>query len=155
MLYSRSRTIVPRENSMGNWRAKAVEFLPEFRDVIEVQSIPTDLWIELRYRLGRTYDQQPVDEDRIGRIYDYAAWCFKQPSTDDAKTDLSSAVQVAFIEDIPLDKRISDDLYRWMSAETFNECEPVFRYTLSDEGFRRFAADFRQKKMQFSGPARI
>jgi hypothetical protein len=48
-------------------------------------------------------------------------------------------VSVAFNEDIPLNQRISEDLYRWMSAETFNGCEPLFRYTLNDAEFQDFS----------------
>ena len=48
-------------------------------------------------------------------------------------------MSVAFNEDIPLNQRISEDLYRWMSAETFNGCEPLFRYTLNDAEFQDFS----------------
>jgi hypothetical protein len=36
-------------------------------------------------------------------------------------------VGVSFIEDIPLDQRVSDDLYRWVLAKTLDDCESPFR----------------------------
>jgi hypothetical protein len=140
---------------MEDWRTKALECFPELHGLIEEQTAPMGLWIELYIKLVSAYDQQPIDEERIGKIYDYASWCFKQPGTADPKTDPSSAVAVGFIEDIPMDHRISDDLHRWMSAETFDGCENLFRYTLSDSEFERFAANFHSKKRNFNGPSRL
>lgn len=113
------------------------------------------LWIELYQTLLRVYEEQPVDDERIGRIYDYAAWCFEQPGTGSAETDPSSAVAVSLVENIPLDKTISEDLYRWISVDSFNGFEPLFRYHLADAQYQRFAASFHEKKKHFDGPSRL
>jgi hypothetical protein len=113
------------------------------------------LWIELYHVLLTAYDQQPIDEERIGKVYEYASWCFEQPDTGNVATDLSSAVAVSFIEDIPLNQRISDDLHRWVSAESFDGFENLFRYHLSNEEYQKFAADFHRKKKGFGGPSRL
>jgi hypothetical protein len=42
---------------------------------------------------------------------------------------------VGLIESIPLNKRASDDLYRWMSQGTFHDYENLFRYHLSDQEY--------------------
>ena len=140
---------------MEPWRAKAIQVFPELRELILAQTNPMSLWIELHLVLERVYDQIPVDEDQIRQIYDYASWCFEQPDTGDVETDTSTAAAVAFVEHIPLDERVSDDLYRWMSIQSFNRFEDLFRYHLSDEEYRRFAADFHQKKKQFAGQSRL
>jgi hypothetical protein len=93
----------------------------------------------------------PWNEDLIRRIYDFADWCLKQPSTSDVETDVSSAVAIAFIEDLPLDKRITDDLHRWMSIESFKGFENLFRYHLSEEEYQQLARDFLSRKRP-SGP---
>jgi hypothetical protein len=139
------------EHIVEQWRAKALEYFPDLRALIEEQTGPMDFWIELSYRLGRVYDQQPLDDAFIARVYAYAAWCFKQTSTGDVKSDPSSAVAVAFIEDIPLNKQVADDMHRWVSSETFDDCEALFRYCLSDKAYEKFATDFRRKKKEFSG----
>ena len=144
-----------KELRLEDWRAKAVEFFPDLRDLIELEPSPLSLWIELFHVLSIAYDQVPINEDRIGKIYDYASWCFKQPETGNNETDPSSGVAVSLIETIALEPHISDDLHRWMSAETCNDCEPLFRYTLNDEEFENFSTRFHRKKKQFSGPSRL
>jgi hypothetical protein len=143
------------EDHLEDWRAKALEIFPDLQDLVEEESGPIDLWIELHYRLVRAYDQQPINEDLIGRIYDYAAWCLAQPSTDVAETDPSSAAAVGLIENLPCDQNISNDLYRWMSTETFDGCEALFRYMISDDEYQLFAADFRRRKKGYDGPSRL
>ena len=140
---------------MQDWRAKALEYFPDLRELIEQESGPMGLWIELYHTLLISYEKKPIDDERIGRIYDYAAWCFDQPETGSVETDPSSAVAVSFVEDIPLNQSISDDLHRWMSVESFDGFENLFRYHLSDEQYQKFATDFREKKRQFKGPSRL
>ena len=140
---------------MEDWRAKAVEYFPELRELIEQESSPLSLWIELYHVLVDAYDEQPINEELIGKVYDYASWCFKQPETGNIETDPANGVAVSFMEDIPLNRRISDDLYRWVSSETFDGCEPLLRYVLNDEEFQRFATDFHRKKKLYSGPSRL
>jgi hypothetical protein len=141
--------------SLEEWRAKAFEHFPDLRELIEEQTGPMGLWVELYLKLLRAYDREPLDEERIGKIYEYASWCLMRRSTGDAWTDPSSAVAVGFIEDLPHDDRVASDLFRWMSAETFDDSEKLFRYSLSDEEFERFAAVFRQRKKDFKGPSRL
>ena len=113
------------------------------------------LWIELYDALMRAYDKEPTDDQYIGRVYDYAAWCFSQPDTGSVETDPSNAVAVSLVESIPLNKSISDDLYRWMSVESFDGFEALFRYHLPDDKYKSFAASFHEKKKHFDGSSRL
>jgi hypothetical protein len=105
--------------------------------------------------LSRAYEGQPFNDDLIGRIYDYAAWCFAQPQRENAENDLSSATAVGLIEDIPLDRKVSEDLYRWMSIESFEGFENLFRYHLGEDEYRVFHDEFMLTKKTYSGPSRI
>jgi hypothetical protein len=58
-------------------------------------------------------------------------------------------------ESLPLDHAVSEDLYRWLSMETFEGCENLFRYHLSDEEYRKFRYDFVRKKKDYPGPSRL
>jgi len=143
---------------LEDWLTKALECFPELQDVTfqnHHNDNPHALWIDLFYLLTRAYEEPTSNDDLIGRIYDYAAWCFEQPQLDDAETDLSSATAVGLIEDIPLDRKVSDDLYRWMSAESFEGFESLFRYHLADEAYRTFRDEFMRKKKSHSGPSRL
>lgn len=140
---------------MEDWQTKALELFPDLREKIEEQSTPMGLWIELTIALGHIYEEQPHIDEQIAKFYDYAAWCFKQPRTESAETDLSTAVAVCFIEHIPLHPGTSDDVYRWMSVESFDGFENLFRYHLSDEEFKKFSAEFHAKKKKFKGAPRL
>jgi len=141
---------------LEHWQEKALELFPELADVINNNQFgPVGLWIDLYDALVQAYEMQPVNEGLIGRIYDFAAWCFNQPQTLQIGTDLSGAIATGLIESIPLDKRVSDDLYRWLSVETFSGCESLFRYHLSDEDYRKFSEEFMHKKKSYSGPSRL
>ena len=147
-----------REVKMEYWLTKAIECLPELEDqVTEPQRItgPMSLWIEIWFKLVDTYHAIPINDDRIRRIYDFAVWCLDQPSTSDVETDLASAVAVAFIEHIPLEKRVSEDLHRWMSTESLKGFEHLFRYHLSNEEYRQFVEDFRSRKRPSDPPPRL
>jgi hypothetical protein len=140
-----------------DWLSKALDLFPELATEFERTDIdPRSFWIELYFALVAAYEQQPTNDDLIGRIYDYAAWCFEQPETEDGELDLSSATAFGLIEDIPLDRKVSDDLYRWMSVESFLGFENLFRYHLDTEAaYRKFHDEFMKKKEIYSGPSRI
>src|ERR1700722_2361881 len=138
---------------MEDWRAKALESFPELQDMIEKQSGIVALWIELYSLLQATYEEQPVNDTLIGKIYDYASWCINQPQDQGTDPeDPSSAAAVGLIENISLNKQVSDDSYRWLSVETFLGCEGLFRYHLSEEEYRKFSDEFMRKKRGFVGP---
>jgi hypothetical protein len=75
--------------------------------------------------------------------------------TEGVQTDLSSAAAVGLIEDIPLVRKVSEDLYRWMSIESFEGFENLFRYHLGEDEYRVFHDEFMLKKETYSGPSRI
>lgn len=142
---------------MEYWLEKAAELLPEFEEIITSAPSPMALWIDLHFALVKAYETSPLDADLIGRIYEFAAWCLSQPSTPDAdaSSDLATSVAVAFIEHLPLDRKVAEDLHRWMSIETFQGFESLFRYHLSDSEYEQFAQDFAGRKKPSDPPPRI
>jgi hypothetical protein len=138
---------------MDEWQEKAFDLFPELRDEIDRYQPygPTGLWIDLFNKLQRAYDEEPVNDEMIKRIYGFAVWCFEQPSTNSVETDLPSAAAMGLIEDIPLDTRVANDLYRWMSVEAFDGFENLFRYHLSESEYGAFREEFMRKKKDFSG----
>jgi len=91
----------------------------------------------------------------IYRIHDHARWCFSEPKTGNIDADVPNAAAVGLVESLPPDRRVSEDLYRWLSAESFDGFENLFRYHLSDAEYQRFATEFLQKKEQFIGQSRL
>lgn len=113
------------------------------------------LWSDLYLKLENAYREQPINENLIGRIYDYAAWCLQQPQTKDRESDLPDAVAIGFIEDLPRDRRVAGDLYRWLSVETFEGCKVLFRYHLSEDEYQKLHREFLSRKKDYSGPTRL
>jgi len=139
-----------------DWLSKAQGLFPELESFLfqpQFYDSPNALWIDLFYLLQTAYDAEPSNDDLIGRIYSYAAWCFEQPDTKDTEADLSDATAIGLIETIPLDRKASDDLYRWITVEAFDGFENLFRYHLEDEAYRAFRAEFVRKKKTYSGPS--
>ena len=125
---------------MEDWLSKAVDTFPELAEQLEPAEIdPMAFWIELRLALDKAYQCAPINEDLIGRIYGYASWCFDQPETSSADTDLGTAVVVCFIEHLPETHAVAADLYRWMSVETFEGFESVSGTTYLKSNTRHFA----------------
>jgi hypothetical protein len=81
--------------------------------------------------------------------------CLQPPDADSVKTDISSATATAFIEDIKLNQRVSDDLHRWVSVETLHSCEALFRHHKSDAEFSVFWSEFHRKKSLSKVPSRL
>jgi hypothetical protein len=142
---------------LETWVAKAGEILPDLAErITEPHKSPMGFCSDLYFELLSAYDASPVNDDLIGRIYEFIAWCLSQPNnTDSADTDLPTAAAVGFIEDLPLDQRVAEDLHRWMSLETFKGMENLFRYHLSDEEYQGFANRFLEKKKLSNLPPRI
>lgn len=143
---------------MEYWLTKAIEYLPDLEDLItEPQPLrgPMGLCSDLYFELVSAYDVSPMNEDRIGRLYDFIGWCLTQPSADSVETDVPTAAVIGFIENLPLDQRVSEDLHRWMSVETFNGMEKIFRYHLSEEEYRKFARHFLEMKKRSTSSSRL
>jgi hypothetical protein len=141
---------------LEDWLSKLLDVFPKLiKDFERYDVSPGSIWIVLDTALHSAYEDEPSNDDLIGRIYDYAAWCFAQPETGDLENDLSSATAVGFIESIPLDPKVSGDLYRWMSIKSFLGFENLFRYHLEEDAYRKFHDQFMEKKKGYSGSSRI
>lgn len=141
---------------MEDWLSKALDMFPELEEKFEHANMtPMGFWIELCFALEEAYSSHPIKEDLIARIYDYAAWCFEQPQSNSAETDLSTTVALCLIEHLPENQAIAADLYRWMSVESFDDFENIFRYHLSEDQYITFRNGFMRKKKTFTGPSRL
>jgi hypothetical protein len=128
------------------WREKTAEFLPEFTEQSTSAESPMALWIEISFELEKAYEAKTASEDFVGRIYRFAFWCFNQPQTDSAESDLSTAVAVAFIENIALNSKTAADLHNHLSIEEFDGIGPLFRYHLDENQFAAFRREFVARK---------
>jgi hypothetical protein len=79
----------------NNWQSKAVKSFPELENQItRNQGGLLGLWPDLYAALTAAYQETPINEDLIKRIYEFAGWCFRQPGCVGLEGDLSSATAV-------------------------------------------------------------
>ena len=84
------------------------------------------------------------DEGLIGRIYEFARWCWKCPS-DEVRT----AVACAFYEHLPKKPMMRRDMPRRFGRDAFAELREVFGYHLSPEEAVVFEREFLEAEKKF------
>jgi hypothetical protein len=122
---------------MSAWRRKAIELLPAMKSVVEHADSPMALWIELNLTAASAFEAQPIDDGTLRSIFAYARHCWGAPDGD-----VSTAVVVAFFENIVSSPQARADLHRWISQAEFDGLQEPFRYHLSAEAFNEFATAF-------------
>jgi hypothetical protein len=122
---------------MSAWRRVAIEKLSRFRRLIEESESTGMLWVDLRYAFIKAHSD-PLDQELIGQVYDYAWWCVNSPDPD-----TSTAAALGFYEHLPTEPGVRAQIARWLSAAQFNDMGETFRHHLdSYEEYRRFVWEF-------------
>jgi hypothetical protein len=110
------------------WRHKAIELLPEYRQLIERAESPMGLWIDLRIEFESTVDRS--EAKLLSRFLAYASWCISSASGR-LPNDTSTAAIVAFYEHLPQRRAHWKLISSWLSPREFADLLPVFSYHLS------------------------
>lgn len=127
--------------AMEEWRAKALEMLPELEEEIREAAEPMRMWIEIELEFDNAYDEKPPNSDLIARIYHFAFWCMERDQRDDsADEDLPTCVAVCFYEHIPLIELARADLPHWFSRADIVGMKDIFSYHLEDGEFEKVLA---------------
>lgn len=133
---------------MSAWRRVAIAKVPRLRQQIERAERVGMLWVELWLEFVRAHSE-PVDEELIGQVYDYAWWCANSP---DPLT--SNAGILSFYEDLPLDPGVRARMARWLPAEDFTGMGEIFRYHLSSyDDYRAFVQEFYEQRERLGDAA--
>lgn len=127
---------------MSAWRRVATEKLPQFAQLIDRSESVGMLWIDVWNKFEHAH-RDPVDEETIRRIYDFAWWAAASP--DPA---VSSATATEFFESLPTNNNVRAVLHRHMSREQFLGMVELFKYHLSPEDHRTFVDDFLRRRKQ-------
>ncbi len=113
---------------MSTYRRKAIEYLPELRDLIQQADSPTALWIDVADRCHVAYENG--EADLIDRIYAFADWCLAS-----SNVDVASATAIGFYEHLTLDPLMRADIPRRFSHAQFHELKSLFAYHLDEKRF--------------------
>ena len=106
---------------MSTWRRKAIEAVPELRDLTEQAGSPMAVWIELRLLFAEAVKGNDLSKAR--HIMDYARYCRGAPNAD-----VRTAVIVGFIEHLAEDKAVRARLPDLMDAEEARAWQDVMAY---------------------------
>jgi hypothetical protein len=134
---------------MSAWRRAAIEKIPQHHEMIVTASRPMELWVNLSVPFVRAHSA-PLDEELIGQVYGYAAWCLasRDPNT-------FTAVVVAFYEDLPQHPEVREHMPWWLSAEEFSGMGEIFRYHLdSYPDYRAFVLEFYRERERLGAAAK-
>jgi hypothetical protein len=97
---------------LSKWRSKAIEWLPEYKQIIERAESPGMLWLELFSKFEKAVKAE--EKDTIRLILMYARWCMQSP---DLKT--SNAAGIRFWEELPRHKHVRKELPNLITLEEF------------------------------------
>jgi hypothetical protein len=133
---------------MSAWRRVAIAKIPRFRKLIEEAESVWMLWVDLWCQFVKAH-ADPLDEELIGQVYDYAWWCANSPDPD-----TRTAGVLSFYEDLPTRPEVRAQMAKWLSPERFSGMGEIFRYHLdSFEDYQRFVQEFYQRRSQLGEAA--
>src|SRR5436190_506874 len=122
---------------MSAWRRVAIEKIPRLRKVVEHSESIGMLWVDLWHEFVRAHSD-PIDEEVISQIYDYAWWCADSPDPD-----TSTAGVLSFYQDLPTNPKVWKQMAKWLTPEVFSGMGEIFRYHLhSYRDYKDFIQQF-------------
>jgi hypothetical protein len=117
------------------WRAKAYEYLPSFRELIERAEDASMLWIELSDLKIEAMSER-LSDDEISGLFRYASWCLL---SGDEKCQ--NAALIEFYERLPVNQ-LRPKLHDHLSVEEFLGLKDIFEYNLSEEEHKKLIEEF-------------
>jgi hypothetical protein len=133
---------------MSAWRRVAIEKIPRYRKLIQRADTIGMLWVDLWLEFVHAHSD-PIDEELVGQVYDYAWWCANAPDPD-----TSTAGVLSFYEDLPLYPAVRAQMAKWLPAEVFAGMGQIFRYHLdSYEEYREFVQQFYEQRERLGSAA--
>jgi hypothetical protein len=128
---------------MSKWRKKAIEFLPDYKNEIERMKNPMALWIEMSIIFDKAFIS--TNKREISNILRFASWC-KSEKSGVLPNDTSTAVIVAFYEDLPCNKIYWQYFKKWFTPKEFEELLPYFDYHLEENEIEELKKVYCHKK---------
>ncbi len=121
---------------MSAWRHRAMELFPDLRAEIEECDAPYSLFSELVERCREAHEK--ADEDELGKIYGYVAWCARQPAQP-----LWTAAGVSFYEHVAECEAAVDSFPRWVPPDVFEKIASLLGESLGPEKLAALEKSYR------------
>lgn len=131
---------------MSLWRKKAVEMMPSFAKQINDPAVdnPMMMWIEFHCAYARATQTTPKPDEAIEQVWKYIRWCRDEYHND----EMWNAIACAFIEHLPQDKSVKEDLPNRISLKELQDFSEIFTYFNDAEVIAKYREWFAEKKKQ-------
>ncbi len=116
---------------MSTWRRKALEFLPQYKTIIESSDSAGMLWVEISFKFRDAIELK--DNDFIEGALKYLSWS----TSDVACEEIQQSVYCGFLEDITYNKKHWPLFKDWFNKAQFEKYKGSFHYALSDNEFEK------------------
>jgi hypothetical protein len=122
---------------MSVWRRIAAEKIPKQRELIQRSESVGMLWVDLWFRFVDAH-REPVDEETIRGVYEFAKWTCKDSRSD----EIATSTCCHFYESLPTEPLVRAQLRRFMTPEEILGFSEIFKYHLSEGEHREFMQEF-------------
>ena len=122
---------------MSAWRRIATEKIPKQRELIQHSENVGMLWVDLWFRFVDAH-REPVDEETIRGVYEFAKWTCKDSRSD----DMATSTCCHFYESLPTEPLVRAQLRRFMTREEILGLAEIFKYHLTPEEHQEFMREF-------------
>jgi hypothetical protein len=111
---------------MSSWRQKAIECAPELKTDFQAPGLtPYTVFMELLPVVRQAHIEK--DNNRLAKIYSYAAWCFRQK---DEK--LWNAAGVSFYEHLVDTAETFEQFTNWITIDVYAEIRELLHHSATD-----------------------
>jgi hypothetical protein len=138
-----------KRNKNSAWRRAVKEKMPRLRELLEDSPTFGVFWSELWFKFVRAHSD-PIDEELIGQVYDYAWWGANLPDPH-----MHTVAVYSFYEDLPTDPKVREQVAKWLSAQVFTGMGEIFAYHLrSYEDYKEFVREFYDQRDRLGDAAK-
>ena len=110
-----------------------MEKIPKQRELIQRSESVSMLWVELWFRFVDAH-QEPVDEETIRGVYEFAAWTCADSQSD----EMATSTCCHFYEELPTEPLVRAQMRRFMTREDILGLSEIFKYHMTPDEHREF-----------------
>ena len=124
---------------MSSWRRKAIEFLPEMKQLIETSETPGELWRVIYQDFVLAVELK--NRKFIHGVLAYLAWC-ESEAAGRTSSNIHQAASSCFLENIGHNRQLWPYLNTWFSKAQFEQYKGAICSGFSQEKIEELESIF-------------
>ena len=124
---------------MSSWRRKAIEFLPEMKQLIETSETPGELWRVFYPDFVLAVELK--NQEFIDGVLEYLAWCTSE-AAGRTSSNIHLAASSCFLENIGRNQQLWPYLNAWFSKAQFEQYKSAICSGISQEKIEELESIF-------------